>query len=152
MNLSQHFTVREFCYSATAVRLGIKNELPPGLVDSAKRVVNDICQPVREEFGVPYTISSGYRCLELNRALKSKDTSQHVLAEAVDIEVPGVSNKDLAEWIAEYCDFDQLILEFHEVTDPMSGWVHASVVAEEDNRFEILTITPNGNVIQGLPS
>ncbi len=149
MQLSKNFTVREFCYSHTAVRLGIKNELPEELIPSAKTVVGNICQPVRDHFKIPYAFNSGYRCLDLNRALKSRDTSQHVLAEAVDMEVPGISNKALAAWIVENCVFDQVILEFHHPRDPMSGWVHASSVVGK-NRGEVLTITPSGNVITCL--
>ncbi len=148
MNLSTNFTLREFNYSATAVRLGIKNVMPEELVENAIRVAEEILQPVRDYFSIPFSISSGYRCLDLNRVLKSKDTSQHTKGEAVDIEVPTVSNKRLADWIAENCIYDQLILEFHNSDDPMSGWVHVSIA--DTNRHQLLTISPGGNTIEGL--
>ncbi len=151
MRLTENFTRAEFCKSYQAIRLGIVNDLPDELVESALLVCEDICQPVREFYNTPYSIGSGYRCLTLNRALESKDTSQHVLAEAVDIEVPRVDNLELARWIQANCDFDQLILEHYTSGNPSSGWVHASAKLDRDtNRFEVLTYFGGGLYKQGL--
>ncbi len=151
MKLTENFTVNEFCKSATADRKGIINELPEDLIDNAISVCTDICQPAREHFNIAYLISSGYRCLQLNRELDSQDYSQHVLAEAVDIEIPGISNFDLACWIRDNCEFDQLILEYYTPGKPTSGWVHgSSKLDKSENRREILTYTPKGNKVKGL--
>jgi zinc D-Ala-D-Ala carboxypeptidase len=75
----------------------------------------------------------------LNEAVGGSTRSQHCKGQAADIEVPGVANGDVAEWIVENCDFDQLILEFYTPGIPDSGWVHVSYVSEEDNRKSILT-------------
>jgi len=93
-----------------------------------------VLEPVREHYGIPFIPSSGYRCLELNRAIGSSDRSQHTTGEAVDFEVPGISNKEVALWVKENCQFDQLILEFFKEADPSSGWVHCSHILEGDNR------------------
>ena len=63
---------------------------------------------------------------------------------AADIEIPGVSNKELAEYIESNLPFDQLILEFYNGVDPNSGWVHVSYVDDDKNRKQTLTINANG--------
>jgi len=87
-----------------------------------------------EHYGIPFIPNSGFRCLELNRAIGSSDRSQHTTGEAVDFEVPGISNREVALWVKENCKFDQLILEFYKEGDPSSGWVHCSYVIEGENR------------------
>jgi len=71
-------------------------------------------------------ISSGYRSGELCIAIGSKPTSQHAEGKAADIEVVGVDNKELAQWIKDNLEYDQLILEFYRDGEPDSGWVHVS--------------------------
>ena len=154
MRLSDHFTLEEMCKSATAVRQGIDNlpaqDTPDGqaIIEALTQVCLNILEPVRTHFGIPFSPSSGYRCLELNRALKSKDTPQHVKGQAVDFELPGIANFDLAEWIRENQTFDQLILEFYTPGEPNSGWVHCSFI-EDDNRGSVLTIGKQGT-FEGL--
>jgi len=101
-------------------------------------VCDNILEPVRQHFGVPMVPSSGYRCLELNRAIGSGDTSQHVKGQAVDFEIPGLANQVLANWIMENVDYDQLILEFYRQEDPNSGWIHCSYGNKEEHRKEAL--------------
>ena len=149
MHLSDHFTLEELCKSQTALRSGIDNtpatDTPEGqtVIESLTRICARILEPVRLNYGVPFAPNSGYRCLELNRALKSRDTSQHVKGQAVDIEVPGIANFDLATWIRDNLEFDQLILEFYTSGEPSSGWVHCSLI-EDGNRGEVLTIGKQG--------
>ena len=143
--LSKNFWLRELTKSSTATRLGINNwPDDQQIVDNLTKVVYNIVQPVRDHFGVAFSPESGYRCLALNRALKSDDTSKHVTGQAVDIEVPGISNYDLAAWIKDSCDFDQLLLEFYYPGKPTSGWVHISFVDALVNRKQILTINDTG--------
>lgn len=139
MNLSSHFTLAELTKSSTALRLDIDN-IPES--DEKKNLIllcASILEPVRMHFDKPFVPSSGFRCLELNRAIGSKDTSQHVKGQAVDFEVPGISNIDLFNWIKENVTFDQLILEFHKEGDPHSGWVHCSF-NEGNNRNQAFSI------------
>ena len=77
-------------------------------------------------------ISSGYRSPELCIAIGSKITSQHATGNAADLEVPGVDNKELATWIKENLEYDQLILEFYRDGEPDSGWVHVSWNSEKN--------------------
>jgi hypothetical protein len=73
--------------------------------------------------------------------------SQHTLGQAADFEVPGISNMELAQWIIDNLDYDQLILEFYDDVDPRSGWVHCSYV-ENPNRKKALRF--DGKVFQPL--
>lgn len=148
MNLSANFTLAELTKSQVALRHGIDNIPGPAEVENLGLVATNILQPVRDQFGIRFTPSSGFRCLELNRILKSKDRSHHVTGQAVDFEVPGISNFELAEWIRDTLRFDQLILECYTQGEPNSGWVHCSYVGEA-NRMVALTYA-NREYSEGL--
>ncbi|MBE85126.1 MAG: peptidase M15A [Gemmatimonadetes bacterium] len=135
MKLSEHFTLEELCKSQTAIRMGIDNSPSTSQVDSLRYLAQRILEPVRSEYGVPYTPSSGYRSPDLNRAIGGSSTSQHCLGQAADIEIPNLSNLALAWWIRTHLDFDQLILEHFDNSDPSSGWVHVSVVSPESRKY-----------------
>lgn len=124
--LSPHFTLDEAIKSQVASRHGIDNMPPAEAIAAMRKVAENILEPIRARYGRPITPSSWYRCLKLNRILGSRDTSQHVLGEAVDFEVPGVDNLEVAQWIVGNLSFDQLILEFYDGVDPNSGWIHCS--------------------------
>ena len=137
MRLSCNFTLEELTKSATALRHGIDNRPGPEEIASLKLLAAEILEPVRRRFGTPFSPSSGYRSLAVNRLVGSRDTSQHIKGQAVDFEVQNVPNMNLAKWIAQFCKFDQLILEFYHESQPNSGWVHASV-KEAANRGQCL--------------
>ena len=149
MKLSENFTLNEMTKSTVARRHAIVNEPNAETIENLKLVAQNILQPVRDHYGIPFSPSSGFRCLELNRKLNSKDTSQHVLGEAVDFEVPGISNYELAKWISENLTYDQLILECYTPGVPASGWVHASYKASNP-RNSVLTYFGGGNYSEGL--
>ncbi|VXC90759.1 D-Ala-D-Ala carboxypeptidase family metallohydrolase [Sphingomonas sp. 8AM] len=141
MKLSPHFTLAEMTASATAARIGDSNQ--PQLaahVDALKLLCLKVLEPVRAHFGRPVRINSGFRSAKTNAAVGSSSTSQHRRGEAADIEIDGVSNADLAAWIAGHVEFDQLILEAHRAGDPNSGWVHVSYAVGR-NRRQVLTMT-----------
>ena len=127
--LSESFVLKEFLRSDTADRLRIANTPHgPEVVDNLRELCVHILQPVRDHFGRPLLINSGYRSPELNAAVTGNPNSpsQHSRGEAADIEIRGVSNHALAIWIRDSLPFDQLILENHTKGDPNSGWVHVS--------------------------
>jgi len=138
MKLSKNFSLAEFTKSQTAERKGIDNTPEGKHMDAAVALFEDVVQPVRDHFG-PTTINSGYRSPALNDAVGGSITSQHCKGQAADIEVPGVANADLANWIVENLEFDQVILEFYTKGIPDSGWVHVSYKADGENRKSILT-------------
>jgi hypothetical protein len=135
MKLSKNFALNEFTKSATATKLGIDNTPKGEHLENLQYVVEKICQPAREFFDKPVTVNSGYRSPELNKAVGGASSSQHCNGEAVDIEIMGVPNKVLADWITENCEFDQVILEFYNPEEGInSGWVHASLKKDGPNR------------------
>mgnify|MGYP001370752458 FL=1 len=145
MKLTENFTLQELIKSQTALRKGINNKpASPDIVVNLQTLCEKVLQPVREHFGKPVTVNSGYRCPKLNKAIGSSSKSQHTKGLAADIEIPGVSNKELAEYIESNLPFDQLILEFYNGVDPNSGWVHVSYVDDDKNRKQTLTINANG--------
>jgi len=128
MRLSANFSLAEMTKSQTATRKGIKNEPSTEHVENLIHLAETVLQPVREHFGKPVAISSGYRSPALCEAIGSSSKSQHAKGEAADFEIHGVDNKELATWISKNTEFDQLILEFYVPGDPNSGWVHCSAV------------------------
>ena len=148
--MSEHFRLSEMLRSETASRKGIDNTPPENLIPKLEFICKEILEPIRAMAGKPIRPNSVYRCLELNRALGSKDTSQHVKASAVDIEVPGISNYDLARWVEDNLLFDQLILECYQSGIPTSGWLHISrVINNNENRGHVLTYS-RGRYTEGL--
>ena len=142
--ISPHFTLGELCKSQTAERLGIDNIPNKSQLECLDRVTQRVLEPVREHFGKPFAPNSGFRCLELNSAIGSSSKSQHCKGQAVDFDIPGISNEEVARWIKETISYDQLILEFYDGVDPNSGWVHVSYVSEEANRREALIYNKSG--------
>ena len=149
MQLSKHFTLSEMEKSQTAVRKGISNKAGSGEIKNLTDLCYEVLEPVRIKFDKPVIITSGYRSPELCEAIGSKSTSQHAKGQAVDFEIAGVSNLQVALWIQNNCDFDQLILEFWKEGEPNSGWVHCSY-KDGSNRKQVLTYS-GGEFKNGLP-
>lgn len=140
--LSEHFTLGELVFSETADRKGLDNSPPMKVIPNLKRLCIGILEPIREYTGIPFRPNSGYRSPELNQEIGGSTNSQHCLGEAVDVEVSGISNFDLAKWIEENLDYDQLILECYRSGEPTSGWVHVSLKSNsKHNRKITLTYT-----------
>ena len=138
MKLSDNFSLTEFTKSQTAERKGIVNKPNEIHVMAMESLCHNILERVRSAFGKPININSGYRSVALCEAIGSKSTSQHCDGEAADIEIYGVSNYDLAKYIENNLNFDQLILECWDGIDPNSGWVHVSYISKENNRNRAL--------------
>ena len=137
MRLTQNFSLKELTSSQTAERKGIDNTPSTEHQDNLKSLCTHVLQPIRDHFSQVVSVSSGYRSQELCLAIGSKITSQHAKGEAADFEIFGVSNKELADYINEHLDYDQLILEYWKESDPNSGWVHCSY-SENNNRKQYL--------------
>ena len=137
MKLSANFSLAELIKSQTATRKGIDNTPSEEHQENLKSLCTNVLQPIRDHFGKVVTVSSGYRSPELCTAIGSKTTSQHAKGEAADFEIFGVSNKELADWIHNNINYDQLILEYWNESDPNSGWVHCSF-SQGDNRKQYL--------------
>ena len=152
MKLSPNFTLHEMTKSETALRLDLSNEPGPAEIESLRLLCEKVLQPVRDHFGKGVKVNSGFRHPDVNKAVGGSTTSDHCKAMAADIEIPGVPNAELAEWIKDNLEFRQLILEFYTPGIPDSGWVHVSY-NKDDLKKQVLTATKeNGKTIylQGL--
>ena len=146
VRLSENFTLSEFTKSQTAERKGIDNTPGEEHLEAAKHLFSNVVQKVRDNFGVT-VINSGYRGPELNEAIGGSERSQHCKGEAVDIECPGTANYDVAAWIQDNLDFDQLILEFYKPGIPDSGWVHVSYKPEGNRKSVLSALIENGKTV-----
>ena len=146
VRLSTNFTLQEFTKSQTALRQNIDNTPNDEHLASAKELFENIVQQVRDNFGVT-VINSGYRGPAFNEAVGGSSNSHHCKGEAVDIECPGTPTYDVAKWIEENLEFDQLILEFYTPGIPDSGWVHVSYSAENNRKSVLTAMKENGKTI-----
>jgi len=133
MNLSRNFSLAELTKSDTAIRKGINNNPSADQVEKLKLLCENILQPVRDRFG-RVTVTSGFRSAELCIAVGSSINSQHSKAEAADFECPGVDNAEVADWIKQNLEYDQLILAFYTPGEPNSGWIHCSYTTDQPRK------------------
>lgn len=150
MILSKHFKLEEFTRSQIAARNNLANIPGSGEVKNLENICYEILEPVRAKFDKPVTINSGFRSLEVNRKLGSSDSSQHTKGQAVDFEIAGVANIQVAYWLVSNVDFDQCILEFYKPEDGAAGWVHVSYNEKGSNRKQVLTFDGK-SYSNGLP-
>ena len=146
MKLTQNFSLNELTKSQTAERKGIDNTPSAEHQDNLKSLCEMILQPIRDHFGQVVSVSSGYRSPELCVAIGSSTQSQHAKGEASDFEIFGVSNKELADYIDQNLDYDQLILEYWKGEDePNSGWVHCSYTNGSNRKQYLRAYKENGS-------
>lgn len=131
----KYFTIQELTRSNTAEAKGIDNTPTPEEEKKLVALIENVLDPLREMYGGPITVNSGYRSPALNKAVKGSSTSQHVRCEAADITGGNKeANKRLFELIREKLPFDQLINESDY------SWVHVSYVSPEKNRKQTLNL------------
>ncbi|PCI31227.1 peptidase M15A [Candidatus Kaiserbacteria bacterium] len=174
--LSHNFPLRDAMRSSTADRFGIDNTPPAILIPALRYTAENIAQPCRDYWALPITPNSWFRCEQLEKQIcwagrldssfgrwcKKRQLSvneknwkkyfakkQHPKGNALDFEIPGISNLSLARWIDRHLDYDQLILEFHDPADPRSGWVHCST-NPDGNRRQAFRIMKGGRIRQGI--
>ena len=119
--LSEHFSMEEFTYSATAKAMGICNSPGSSELDNLRFLCRDVLEPARRVIGEPIHITSGYRCLALNRAVGGVAQSYHVHGLAADIHIESAAHASrLADALnaQPYCD---LILVEHAQG---ASWLH----------------------------
>ena len=145
MKLTANISLDELIKSQVAERKGINNNPSPMQIENLKALAVNILQPLRSQFDKPLIISSGFRCAQLNIEIGSSVHSEHCAdnkSAAADFEISGVDNKELAEWIRDNLEFDQLILEFYREGEPDSGWIHVSWNSD-NNRSQTLKAIKN---------
>ena len=145
MKISEHLDLSEVTRSDSAKRAGVSNQPTPEHIENFKKLAENVFEKVRNHFGVPIRISSGYRSKELNAKIGCSATSQHCTGEAIDIDMDGTSltNKQIFDYIKDNLSFDQLIWEFG--TDKNPDWVHVSYESTGKQRKQVLkAIKVNG--------
>jgi uncharacterized protein YcbK (DUF882 family) len=133
MQLTTNFSLEEFTRSTTANRLGIDNTPNAIEIANLRRLCIQILQPARLVLG-PVQVSSGFRSAALNAAVGGVSNSAHRLGFAADVVPVNVSTLELAKWIKNNTQFDQVILEFGTPQNP--NWIHVS--ADPRRRMEVL--------------
>ena len=147
MNLTKNFTLAEMTKSETALRHGMANDPSETEIENLRLLCENVLQPVRDYYGTGVKVNSGFRHPLVNAKVGGSTTSDHCKGFAADIEIPGIPNAELAEWIAEHMEFRQLILEFYTPGIPDSGWVHVSY-NPADNKKQVLTaMKENGKTV-----
>ena len=138
----KYFAINELCQSSTATRLGIKNNPTEEIKSNLTNLIDKVLDPLREAYGSPIIVSSGYRCKALNKAVGGSQTSQHASGEAADITAVGSKikdNKKLFDLVRSLeLPFDQLIYEYGDKSGP--DWVHVSFSSKR-MRKQILRAT-----------
>jgi hypothetical protein len=147
MILSKSFTLNELTKSQEATRLGIDNIPNEEEIQNLKILCEKILQPVRDFYGMPLSVSSGYRSAALCEAIGSSAKSQHTKGQAADFEIFGVANKEVAEFIIKNLEYDQCILEFWNENEPNSGWVHCSYSANGNRKQYLKAEKLNGRIV-----
>jgi hypothetical protein len=152
MKLSNYLSLAEVTRSDTAKRKGISNEPTAEHLENLKTIAVEVFDKVREYFGVPIFVSSGYRSAALNKAIGGSSTSDHNLGRALDLDQDGhgngVTNADVFKFIKDNLDFDQLIWEFG--TDKNPDWVHVGY-RKGANRKQILKAVREGGKTKYVP-
>ncbi len=144
--LSKNLSLSEMTKSTTAKRRGIDNSPTEEHIENMKVLAENIFQPIREHFGVPFSISSGYRSEALNEAIGGSKTSQHSKGLAIDIDRDynfDPNNAQVFHYIKDHLNFDQLIWEFGTEENP--SWVHVSYTTTETQRGQILVAYKDDN-------
>lgn len=151
MQLSKNLSLAEVIRSETAKRRGVSNMPTDAHIANFKLLAEKVFQPIRDHFGVPIHISSGYRSAALNKAIGGAASSQHCTGEAIDIDMDGtsVTNAQIFNYIKDNLEFDQLIWEFGTDTNP--DWVHVSYESTGKQRKQILKAVKSGGATKYLP-
>ena len=118
----KYFTIKELCKSSTATQRGIDNTPNSEIVSNLEQLVDIILDPLREKYGKPIRVNSGYRCEKLNKAVGGSNTSQHRYGLAADITAGSrLENKNL------FMLAQQLNLPFDQLIDEKNySWIHIS--------------------------
>lgn len=138
--LTRNFKLRELTRSYQAEKHGIVNEPTKGDVEALRNLCERILQPLRDFYGKPIIVSSGFRSKTLNRAIGGSSSSQHLKGEAADIVFPNLSVAiDWMYFICHNCSFDQMLLERNRRSG--AEWLHVSCCRNiAKNRYQIKII------------
>lgn len=137
---TKNFSYDELIASATAKRLNIDNTPIPEYKDNLRRLAEDVLQPIRDAWRAPVVVNSGYRSIELNKAIGGVSNSQHLTGEAADIKIGGKDrNKKLFNLI--YKLISQGKIKVGQLIDEYNyQWIHVSLPRKDKENNQILHI------------
>ena len=150
MQLTNNFTLEELTKSETALRQNIDNTPTVEVVENLTRLAEKVLQPVREHYAKGVKVNSGFRSMAVNAAVggvQGAKPSDHTRGMAADIEIPGVPNAELAQWIEANLEYTQLILEFYTQGIPDSGWVHVSYDPANLKKQSLTAVKQDGKTV-----
>jgi hypothetical protein len=152
MNLTENFTLSEMTKSETALRHDMDNSPDQTAISNLQALAVHVLQPVRDHYGKGVKVNSGFRHPDVNAKVGGSKTSDHCKGMAADIEIPGVPNAELAEWVRSNLPFTQVILEFYTQGVPDSGWVHVSYDPANLKKQALTAVKQDGKTVylQGL--
>ena len=145
MKLSEHFTKEEFEHSNTAIQRSIQNVMDSGQTQKAIDLCANVLEPLRKHLSKPIKLNCGYRSPAVNKAVGGAKMSQHILGEAVDLDL---HSRELFIWIRDNLDFDQII--FEGGTDENASWFHISY-RKGRNRKQALRMIKKGGKSVYIP-
>ena len=142
MKLSEHFTFEELTVTSHTAFASQQKACGSVELESLKKVAQ-LLEIIREHFGSPVIVHSGFRCKALNTFIGGAKTSQHMVGEAADFHVEGYSLKEVFNYIKDNksIDFAQLILEGHSPSNP--SWIHISIKSSAHPNREVMTFDGN---------
>lgn len=139
---SDNFTYEELISSATAKRLKIDNTPNKEQKEKLKRLAVEILQPIRDKYGKPIIVTSGFRCEKLNKAVGGAKASQHAKGEAADIRTVSDSiedNKALFNFIKTMLNKHEIVVG--QLIDEYNyNWIHVSLPRSYKVNNQILHI------------
>jgi hypothetical protein len=147
VNLTKNFTLHEMTKSETALRHDLDNTPSQDVISNLQALAVNVLQPIRDHYGKGVKVNSGFRHPEVNARVGGSRTSDHCRGMAADIEIPGVSNAELAEWIKANLPFTQVILEFYTQGIPDSGWVHVSYDPANLKKQALTAVKQDGKTV-----
>ena len=138
--ISKHITYKEAVRSNTALRLNINNIPNDYEISNMVGIASNVFEPLREYVGGPIKINSMFRSEALNRAIGGSSRSQHCQGRAIDLDdtFGHKTNAEMFNYIKDNLNFDQLIWEFGDDTNP--DWIHVSFVSNDENRGRCLKL------------
>ena len=140
MRLSKNFSYDELVYSATAERLKLDNTPNEKEIEFLRKLANEVLQPIRDKWGRPIVVTSGFRSEKVNNAVGGVKNSQHRLGQAADLKIGSKSqNKALFNFIVDMVKkgeirVGQLIDEYGY------SWIHVSLPREGKVNNQVLHI------------
>ena len=140
MRISKNFSYDEMVYSATAERLKLDNTPNEKEKANLVRLVLEILQPVRDKWGRPIVVTSGFRSEAVNKAVGGARNSQHRLGEAADIKIGSKSqNKALFNFILDMVNNGEI--KVGQLIDEYGySWVHVSLPRQGKPNNQVLHI------------